>query len=87
LLVAGVSQAWALHFDDSGAVPDSTYTATLTFTNADEPLPGATAQASLVVALRAGSSERRRTGPRRLRARRACTRLAEPADREGTRLR
>ena len=53
VLVAGVSQAWAVHFDDGGLATDSTYTATLTFTNADEPLPGATAQAALVVELRA----------------------------------
>ncbi|MBI1798958.1 MAG: hypothetical protein HYR73_04665, partial [Candidatus Eisenbacteria bacterium] len=32
---------YMVHFDDSGATPDSTYEATLTFTNSDEPLPGA----------------------------------------------
>jgi hypothetical protein len=40
-------------FDDSGAQVDSTYTGTLVFTSADEPLPGATAQPELVVTLTA----------------------------------
>jgi hypothetical protein len=57
LLVAGVGAAWGVHFDDAGATADSLYEATLTFTTADEPLPGATAAPDLVVTLRA-----RRTG-------------------------
>ena len=44
---------WNVHFDDSGAAGDSTYTGTLTFTTADEALPGATALAPVTVALRA----------------------------------
>jgi endonuclease/exonuclease/phosphatase family metal-dependent hydrolase len=51
VLVAGTGQRYTLHFDDSGATKDSTYEATLTFTDSDEPLPGATATASLVVHL------------------------------------
>jgi endonuclease/exonuclease/phosphatase family metal-dependent hydrolase len=50
-LIAGGGVGFPIHFDDSGATLDSTYTATLTFTTADEPLPGATAQSSLVVTL------------------------------------
>ncbi|TMQ60842.1 MAG: choice-of-anchor D domain-containing protein [Candidatus Eisenbacteria bacterium] len=50
-LVAGTGRRYTLHFDDTGAVKDTTYEATLTFTNSDEPLPGATAAASLVVHL------------------------------------
>jgi len=52
-LVAGVAQSYTLAFDDNGATQDSTYFATLTFTSADEPLPGATSQPDLVVTLRA----------------------------------
>jgi len=51
-LVAGTGQSYAIHFDDSGAAAGS-YTATLTFTTADEPLPGATAQSNLVIDLAA----------------------------------
>lgn len=50
-LVAGVGQRYTIHFDDTAAPKDSTYEATLTFTTADEPLPGATAAPSLVVRL------------------------------------
>ena len=50
-LVAGVGQRYTLHFDDTGATKDSTYEATLTFTNSDEPLPGATPAASLTLHL------------------------------------
>ena len=50
-LVAGTGQRYTLHFNDSGATKDTTYEATLTFTDSDEPLPGATAAASLVVHL------------------------------------
>jgi endonuclease/exonuclease/phosphatase family metal-dependent hydrolase len=52
-LVAGTPSSFAVHFDTTGVVNDSTYEATLTFTCADETLPGATAQPDLVVALRA----------------------------------
>jgi hypothetical protein len=52
-LIAGVGQSYTVAFDDNDATPDSTYDATLTFTSADEALPGATAQPALVVALRA----------------------------------
>jgi endonuclease/exonuclease/phosphatase family metal-dependent hydrolase len=52
-LVAGVSQPYAVHFDDTGATGDTTYTATLTFSSADEALPGSAAQPPLVVTLRA----------------------------------
>ena len=50
-LVAGVGQRYTIHFDDTGASKDTTYEATLTFTCADEPLPGATARPDLVVRL------------------------------------
>ncbi|HEY2955667.1 MAG TPA: choice-of-anchor D domain-containing protein [Candidatus Eisenbacteria bacterium] len=50
-LVAGTGERYTIHFDDSGVVKDSTYEATLTFSNSDEPLPGATAAASLTVHL------------------------------------
>jgi hypothetical protein len=50
-LVAGTGQRYTLRFDDTGATKDSTYEATLTFSDSDEPLPGATAAASLVVHL------------------------------------
>lgn len=52
-LVAGVSQPYTVHFDDTSATGDSTYTATLTFSSADEALPGAAAQPPLAVTLRA----------------------------------
>ena len=52
-LVSGVGRTHTLAFDDSGATPDSTYDGTLTFTSADEPLPGAASQPNLVVTLRA----------------------------------
>ncbi len=52
-LVAGVGNTYDLHFDDTGATLDQTYTATLTFTGNDEPLPGASAASDLVVSLRA----------------------------------
>jgi hypothetical protein len=41
----------SVRFDEPGATRDSTYTADLTFTCGDEPLPGATSQPSLVVRL------------------------------------
>lgn len=52
-LVAGTPAAYVIHFDTTGVVLDSTYEATLTFSSADETLPGALAQPDLVVTLRA----------------------------------
>ena len=52
-LIAEPGQGYAIIFDDEGAALDSTYMATLTFTSADEPLPGAAAQPDLVVFLSA----------------------------------
>jgi hypothetical protein len=52
-LIAGDPQAEPIHFDDTGAAPDSTYQAQLTFHSRDESLPGARVQADLVVTLRA----------------------------------
>jgi hypothetical protein len=52
-LVAAVGQDFPLAFADAGATLDSTYTATLVFSSADEPIPGAIAQPDLVVSLRA----------------------------------
>lgn len=53
VLVAGTPADFAVRFDTTGVVGDSTYEATLTFTCADEALPGAQAQPDLVVTLRA----------------------------------
>jgi endonuclease/exonuclease/phosphatase family metal-dependent hydrolase len=57
LQVAGTPPAFAIHFDDSGlgAAGDSAFAATLTFTTADQALPGGQAQPNLVVALTANS--------------------------------
>jgi endonuclease/exonuclease/phosphatase family metal-dependent hydrolase len=52
-LVSGVAKSFGLHFEDAGATPDSEYEATLAFSCADEPLPGAAAQPELVVTLHA----------------------------------
>jgi hypothetical protein len=52
-LVAGTAGRWSVRFDDAGATPDSTYRAVLTFTSADEPLPGATGQPEVRYLLRA----------------------------------
>jgi hypothetical protein len=52
-LIAGVGHDFVLAFDDAGATLDSTYSATLTFTCADEPLAGAVALPDLVVSLSA----------------------------------
>jgi hypothetical protein len=49
--IGGLGRSWAVRFDGDGAAPDSTYEAALTFSTADEPLPGATALANLVVRL------------------------------------
>jgi endonuclease/exonuclease/phosphatase family metal-dependent hydrolase len=54
--VGEVGRTYALRFDAAGAVPDSTYEATLVISGADEPLPGAAAAADLVVTLRARTS-------------------------------
>jgi hypothetical protein len=52
-LVGGTPASCEVAFDDAGATPDSTYTASLVFQSADEPLPGAAPQPDLVVTLRA----------------------------------
>jgi len=51
--VTSIIASIPVHFDDALATPDSTYEATLTFTCADQDLPGATARPDLVVTLRA----------------------------------
>jgi len=51
--VAGTAASLEVTFDDTGATPDSTYEATLTFTSADEPLPGGQPQPDLTVLLSA----------------------------------
>jgi len=52
-LLAGTGQSYSIHFNDTGATQDQVYTATLTISSADEPLPGAAAASDLVVSLRA----------------------------------
>lgn len=52
-LLAETGRTYAVSFNDVGATQDSTYEATLTFSSADEVLPGATPQPDLVVTLRA----------------------------------
>ena len=52
-LVTDMGQSYSIHFDDSGATGGTTYTGTLTFTSADEPIPGSSARADLVVHLKA----------------------------------
>ncbi|HVP14388.1 MAG TPA: choice-of-anchor D domain-containing protein, partial [Terriglobales bacterium] len=52
-LVAGAPASFAIHFNANHATADSTYTATLTFSSADESLPGALPQPDLVVTLQA----------------------------------
>jgi hypothetical protein len=56
-LVAGSGVRFTVHFDDSGASPDTVYQATLTFDTADEALPGATSLAPLLVTLSAHRSD------------------------------
>jgi len=51
--LAGVGKTYTVRFDDAGATSDSSYSATLIFGSADEPLPGATAAANLVLTLHA----------------------------------
>jgi hypothetical protein len=53
VLIADTPAAFSIQFDDNGATVDSTYHATLTFSSADEPLPGAQPQPDLVVTLSA----------------------------------
>jgi hypothetical protein len=57
-LLAGVGASFSVSFDDAATTADSVYTASLTFTSGDEPLPGAAAAAPLSVSLSAkpGSS-------------------------------
>jgi hypothetical protein len=62
-LVSGTAARWNVTFDDAGATPDSTYEATLTFSSADETLPGAQSQSDLVITLRA-RVHNARTAPR-----------------------
>lgn len=52
-LVAGTPAAYGIHFDATSVTLDSTYEASLTFSSADEVLPGAQPQPDLVVTLRA----------------------------------
>jgi len=52
-LVAGTAGGWNVHFDDTGAASGTTYEATLTFTCADEPLPGGTPLPGVSVIVRA----------------------------------
>lgn len=52
-LLGGIGTTLTLHFDSFGATLDSTYTATLTLSGADEPLPGGTALPNLTLHLTA----------------------------------
>jgi hypothetical protein len=52
-LLAGTGASFSITFDDAATTADSTYTATLTITSADEALPGAAAAAPLSVTLSA----------------------------------
>ncbi len=52
-LVAGTGRTFDVAFDAGGAVQDSLYEATLTFSSSDEALPGATARPDLTVTLQA----------------------------------
>ena len=52
-LVAGTADSHTIAFDDAGATQDVDYEATLTFSSADEPLPGALGRPALEVTLRA----------------------------------
>jgi len=53
VLVAGTAANFEIAFDDNGAIADTQYDGTLTFTNADEPLPGEADAAPLTVQLHA----------------------------------
>ena len=52
-LIGAAGRTFTAQFDAAGATPDSTYQDTLRIVTSDEPLPGATAQATLTVVLRA----------------------------------
>ena len=52
-LLSALGQTFNVHFDAAGATLDSTYNATLTFSSADEALPGGLAASDLIVQLRA----------------------------------
>ena len=52
-LLSGTGVAIPVHFDAAGATTDSTWTATLNVTSADEALPGAIAASPLTVSLQA----------------------------------
>ena len=52
-LVAGTAARWSVQFDATGVTADSACEATLTFTSADEPLPGAADQPAVSYLLRA----------------------------------
>jgi hypothetical protein len=49
--MSGSGQTWTVAFDTTGITNNGTYTADLTFSGADEPLPGALAQPDRVVHL------------------------------------
>lgn len=51
--LGGTGATFGVTFDEAGATADSTYSATLTFTSADEPLPGAQPATPLQVSLSA----------------------------------
>ncbi len=52
-LLGGIGQTWSVHFNSLTARADSTYEATLVFSTADEPLPGAAPQPSVTLHLTA----------------------------------
>ena len=52
-LLSGVGASFSVSFDDAATTADSAYTATLTISSGDEPLPGAAAQPPLTVSLTA----------------------------------
>jgi hypothetical protein len=55
-LLSGIGRTYSVQFDDAGATQDSIYEASLTFSSADEALPGAAPRPDLVVTLRAQPS-------------------------------
>jgi hypothetical protein len=55
-LLAGIGRTFTVRFDAAGATPDSTYDDTLVVSTSDEPLPGATALASLAIRVSAHTS-------------------------------